>query len=99
MSETARPARASRDNSEAMMSACIHGMQAGAVTVRRDDTGLFIYLDPRSRVSIRIDLRPGYDDWEASRLGLEELSRAAAQAAREIAGLQSAAQVTEGNDG
>jgi hypothetical protein len=88
-----------RDNSEAMMSACIHGMQPGAVKVHRDGTGLFIYLDPRSRVSIRIDLRPGIDDWEASRLGLEELSRAAAQAAREVAGLQAAAQATEENHG
>ena len=93
-----------RNNSEALLSACIHGMQPGAVRLHRDEAGLFIYLDPDCRVSIRIDTRPGLDDWEASRLGLEELSRAAAQAAREVgelqaAALQAAAQVTEGSDG
>ena len=91
----------SRNNSEALLNACVHGMQPGAVTLRRDErgTGLYIYLDPDGRVSIRIDLRPGHDDWEASRLGLEELAGAAAQAAREIAELQAAAQVTEAADG
>ncbi len=88
-----------RDNSQAYLHACIHGMQPGAVKVRRDDTGLFIYLDPGGNVSIRIDLRPGLDDWEASRLGLEELSRAAREVARQVEDLQAAAQAAEGSDG
>lgn len=65
----------------------------------RSAPGLWIFLDPDRKVSIRIDLRPGYDDWEQSRRGLEELSGAAAQAAREIAELQAAAQVTEARHG
>jgi len=89
----------SKNNSEALFSAFIHGMQAGAVKLDRDETGLFLYLDPGRRVAIRIDLRPGYDDLEQSRVGLAELSAVAAQAAQEIAELQATAQVTEASGG
>jgi hypothetical protein len=89
------------NNSVAMMSACVHGMQPDAVELHRDanSAGLFIYLDPDRHVSIRVDLRPGLDDWEASRLGLEKLARVAGEAARQVAELQAAAQAAEASGG
>jgi hypothetical protein len=90
----------SDNNSKALFGACVHGLQPDAVKLTRDEpgTGLFIYLDPDQRVSIRIDVRPGYDDWEQSRLGLEKLATVALAAASEIGELQ-AAQVTESSGG
>lgn len=83
----------SDNNSEAHFSACIHGMQPGAVQLHRvaGGNGLYIYLDPDGHVSIRIDLRPGFDDWEQSRQGLEELATAALAAAQQITELQAGA--------
>jgi hypothetical protein len=76
-------------------SACLHGIGAENVRLRRDERHNALYLELDEGVSIRIDLNRAdvtggdcTDELERDRSGLLRLAEVAAQAAQEIEQLQ-----------
>lgn len=80
--ETPRPYM----NAYVNWSGCMHGIDPAGVEFHRDEINdaLFIYLDRRHEMSIRIDLKDGPDALNRDREGLRRLAEFAAQADAEI---------------